>query len=71
MKNLLNKTLRKSHFTKADKNSLSVLTKRSYAKKQEADVPDRPASELYEFGPEGYLWPGKVDITLKKKNYKL
>ena len=42
------------------KNKYSLLQIRHYAKKQAADVPDKPASDLYNYGPEGYLFPGKV-----------
>jgi hypothetical protein len=42
------------------KNKFSLIQMRSYAKKQPADIPDKPASDLYNHGPEGYLFPGKV-----------
>lgn len=46
------------------KNKSNLIQIRKYAKKQPADMPDKPASALYEFGPEGYLFPGKVYNSL-------
>eukprot|EP01091_Cochliopodium_minus_P009506 TRINITY_DN2354_c0_g1_i1.p1 TRINITY_DN2354_c0_g1~~TRINITY_DN2354_c0_g1_i1.p1 ORF type:complete len:208 (-),score=45.68 TRINITY_DN2354_c0_g1_i1:64-687(-) len=42
------------------KYNTSLIQSRNYAKKQPADVADKPASALYEYGPEGYLFPGKL-----------